>query len=170
MILTLLFTIILELGVIIYYVRRQHQLSKAAFDSTKFIDYFYPVFSKNFISEVKLSLTIAERNLESARNACEQEGWTKEGGGQHLTDNIRRLCEQFVDAEFTYDTEKERLYRLVEGNIAVLNGKTISEVLNEYNKWTSDRMWEHIGVKIKKMEEYLEKWEKKIETKTTSQD
>ncbi len=137
----LLILLTLEMGVVLYYLRKYFN----RMNINNIIDPFYPAFSKEFILKAKIDLIAAEQKYEDAHAEAYQE--YQENGSTKLqwTSNIK-VYRIFSESDVEFRTTRERFHRLIEGNIAALNGKNISSVVDEYNDWLRNRMFEDLKV------------------------
>lgn len=125
--------LVIELGIMLGFLRK----SSRARPVEDLIDPFYPAFPKELVLKARIDLRAAEERCGSTR----ADAYRQESGMEkpELTRDIKTY-RAFVEAHVDYLTAQERLYRLIEGNIAVLNGKGIASVVKEHGDWLTERM------------------------------
>jgi len=120
------------------------------------INPFYPAFSKDFILNAKIDLVTAEEKFKDAYSAACQGTVATEA--LQWTSDIE-VYRTYAESEVKLETAQERFHRLLEGNIAALNGKKISSIVDEYNDWLNERML--FGGDLKKIDEAVERFKQR---------
>ena len=91
------------------------------------IDPLFPAFPKTSVYRAKVDLLQAEEKHDDAF--------------RNFSPGDKKAGEESAKAISDLDHATESFHRLIQGNIEVLNGKSVSKVIDEYRAWFRSQMF-----------------------------